>query len=122
MRDSLAKAAGAKAVSTPARRAPASLRLIPVAMRLPLRSIAFSCTLYFQMSKNKICGEESRMATSIDEARVMRRVFRRIVPLCFLLYIISYIERANIGYAALQMNAELGLSPDAFGFAAGIFF
>jgi ACS family tartrate transporter-like MFS transporter len=56
------------------------------------------------------------------ETRVMRRVFRRIVPLCFLLYIVSYIERANIGYAALQMNAELGLSAEAFGLAAGIFF
>jgi ACS family tartrate transporter-like MFS transporter len=57
-----------------------------------------------------------------DERRVMRRVFWRIVPLCFLLYIVSYIDRANIGYAALQMNAELGLTSAAFGFAAGIFF
>jgi len=57
-----------------------------------------------------------------DERTVMRRVFWRIVPLCFLLYIVSYIDRANIGYAALQMNAELGLTADAFGFAAGIFF
>ena len=57
-----------------------------------------------------------------DEQTVMRRVFWRIVPLCFLLYIVSYIDRANIGYAALQMNAELGLTADAFGFAAGIFF
>lgn len=57
-----------------------------------------------------------------DERAIMRRVFRRIVPLCFLLYIVSYIDRANIGYAALQMNGELGLSADAFGFAAGIFF
>jgi ACS family tartrate transporter-like MFS transporter len=56
------------------------------------------------------------------ERAVVARVFRRIVPLCFLLYIISYIERANIGYAALQMNAELGLSSEAFGLAAGIFF
>jgi ACS family tartrate transporter-like MFS transporter len=56
------------------------------------------------------------------ERAVIARVFRRIVPLCFLLYIISYIERANIGYAALQMNAELGLSSEAFGLAAGIFF
>jgi ACS family tartrate transporter-like MFS transporter len=56
------------------------------------------------------------------ERAIMRRVFRRIVPLCFLLYIVSYIERANIGYAALQMNGELRLSADAFGFAAGIFF
>jgi ACS family tartrate transporter-like MFS transporter len=53
---------------------------------------------------------------------VVRRVFQRIVPLCFLLYIVSYVERANIGYAALQMNAELGLSSEAFGLAAGIFF
>jgi MFS transporter, ACS family, tartrate transporter len=57
-----------------------------------------------------------------DEKTVMRRVFWRIVPLCFVLYIVSYIDRANIGYAALQMNAELGLTADAFGFAAGIFF
>ena len=58
----------------------------------------------------------------VDERAVMRRVFWRIVPLCFLLYIVSYIDRANIGYAALQMNAELGLTSAAFGFAAGIFF
>jgi len=58
----------------------------------------------------------------ISERAIMRRVFWRIVPMCFLLYIVSYIARANIGYAALEMNAELGLSPSAFGFAAGIFF
>jgi ACS family tartrate transporter-like MFS transporter len=57
-----------------------------------------------------------------EERAVTRRVFQRIVPLCFVLYIVSYIERANIGYAALQMNAELGLSAEAFGLAAGIFF
>jgi ACS family tartrate transporter-like MFS transporter len=61
-------------------------------------------------------------AIIIDEKAIMRRVFWRIVPLCFLLYIVSYIDRANIGYAALQMNTELGLTADAFGFAAGIFF
>src|SRR6476620_681226 len=56
------------------------------------------------------------------EKAVVRKVFWRIIPLCFVLYIISYIDRANIGYAALQMNAELGLTAEAFGFAAGIFF
>lgn len=61
-------------------------------------------------------------ANGISERAIMRRVFWRIVPICFLLYIVSYIARANIGYAALEMNAELGLSPSAFGFAAGIFF
>jgi ACS family tartrate transporter-like MFS transporter len=62
------------------------------------------------------------MTIIADERPVMRRVFWRIVPLCFLLYIVSYIDRANIGYAALQMNSELGLTASAFGFAAGIFF
>ena len=63
------------------------------------------------------------MAAAVDgEEAIMRRVFWRIVPLCFLLYIISYVDRANIGYAALQMNADLGLTDEAFGFAAGIFF
>ncbi|MDB5707322.1 MAG: hypothetical protein JWN66_4438 [Sphingomonas bacterium] len=58
----------------------------------------------------------------ILERTVPRKVFWRIIPFCFALYVISYIDRANIGYAALQMNAELALSSQAFGFAAGIFF
>jgi ACS family tartrate transporter-like MFS transporter len=56
------------------------------------------------------------------EQSTMRKVFWRIVPYCFALYVISYLDRANIGYAALQMNKELALSSEAFGFAAGIFF
>jgi MFS transporter, ACS family, tartrate transporter len=60
--------------------------------------------------------------TPLVETQIRRRVLWRIVPFCFLLYVISYIDRANIGFAALQMNTELGLGPDAFGFAAGIFF
>src|SRR5262245_7826187 len=56
------------------------------------------------------------------EKSTMRKVFWRIIPYCFGLYIISYLDRANIGYAALQMNRELALTSEAFGFAAGIFF
>src|SRR4051812_47663366 len=56
------------------------------------------------------------------EKSTVRKVFWRIIPYCFVLYVISYIDRANIGYAALQMNKELALSSEAFGFAAGIFF
>src|SRR3954468_11452654 len=56
------------------------------------------------------------------ERAVVRKVFLRTIPLLFVLYIIAYIDRANIGYAALQMNAELALTSEAFGFAAGIFF
>ncbi|WGR73660.1 MULTISPECIES: MFS transporter [unclassified Bradyrhizobium] len=63
----------------------------------------------------------SATAATIEQSTA-RKVFWRIVPYCFGLYVISYLDRANIGYAALQMNKELALSSEAFGFAAGIFF
>lgn len=56
------------------------------------------------------------------EKTVVRKVTLRIIPFVFLLYVVSYLDRANIGYAALQMNAELALSAEAFGFISGIFF
>ena len=40
----------------------------------------------------------------------------------FLLYIVAYLDRINVGFAALQMNAELQLSNAVFGFGSGIFF
>jgi MFS transporter, ACS family, tartrate transporter len=60
--------------------------------------------------------------SAIDERALVRKIGWRIIPFVFVLYIISYIDRANIGYAALQMNRELALSSEAFGFASGIFF
>lgn len=60
--------------------------------------------------------------TSEFERRVMRKVAFRIVPFVMLLYFIAYIDRVNIGFAALTMNKDLGLSPAVFGFGAGIFF
>ena len=56
------------------------------------------------------------------EKAIVRKITWRIVPFVFLLYIISYLDRANIGYAALQMNAELSLTSEVFGFISGIFF
>jgi ACS family tartrate transporter-like MFS transporter len=58
----------------------------------------------------------------IDESALVRKIGWRIIPFVFVLYIISYLDRANIGYAALQMNRDLALSSEAFGFASGIFF
>ncbi|WP_218025032.1 MFS transporter [Nocardia pseudovaccinii] len=64
------------------------------------------------------------MAISADslETSTVRTVMWRIIPFVFLLYVINYIDRANIGYAGLQMNKELQLSSSAFGLAAGLFF
>jgi ACS family tartrate transporter-like MFS transporter len=55
-------------------------------------------------------------------ARAIRRVRRRLIPFLALLYFIAYLDRVNVGFAALQMNAALGLSPLEYGRGAGIFF
>lgn len=55
-------------------------------------------------------------------ASAMRKLNVRIVWFCFFLFIINYLDRVNIGFAALTMNAELGLDPKVFGIGAGIFF
>lgn len=60
--------------------------------------------------------------TCTIEQRVMRKITLRIVPFIMLLYFIAFLDRVNIGFAALTMNEELGFSPAVFGFGAGIFF
>jgi ACS family tartrate transporter-like MFS transporter len=56
------------------------------------------------------------------EAVVFARVRRRLIPFMFLLYMANYLDRVNIGFAALQMNRDLGFSPEVYGLGAGIFF
>ena len=51
-----------------------------------------------------------------------RRVAWRLMPFIFLLYIVSFIDRVNVGFAALEMRQELRLSGAVFGFGGGIFF
>lgn len=52
----------------------------------------------------------------------LARVRWRLIPFLFLLYIVAYLDRINVGFAALQMNAAVGLSSQAYGLGAGIFF
>lgn len=56
------------------------------------------------------------------ETRVLRKITLRIVPFIMLLYLIAFIDRVNIGFAALTMNEDLGFSSTVFGVGAGIFF
>jgi MFS family permease len=56
------------------------------------------------------------------DAEAIRRINLRILPFLMLLYLVAYIDRSNISVAALGMNAELGLTSQMYGFAAGIFF
>ncbi len=52
----------------------------------------------------------------------MRKVTWRLIPFLALLYSASFIDRVNMGFAALSMNKQLGLTPAMFGMAGGIFF
>lgn len=54
--------------------------------------------------------------------RTLKKVTLRIVPYIFLLYIVAFLDRVNLGYAALDMNKALGLSSEVFGLVSGIFF
>lgn len=67
---------------------------------------------------------ESEIGNSASsfEARTIQKVRRRLLPFLFLLYIVAFLDRINIGFAALTMNQELGISSEQFGFVAGIFF
>ena len=55
------------------------------------------------------------------ESRVSRKLMRRIIPFVMLLYFVSFLDRVNVGFAALSMNKAIGLSPAAFGFGGGLF-
>ena len=60
---------------------------------------------------------ESRLAdAALSKAR------RKLIPFLFVLYLVAYLDRINVGFASLQMNRELGLSEAVFGMGAGLFF
>jgi ACS family tartrate transporter-like MFS transporter len=62
------------------------------------------------------------MMESAIERQTMRQIYLRLLPFCFVLYFICYLDRVNIGFAALTMNKDLGLSSYVFGLGAGAFF
>jgi MFS family permease len=60
---------------------------------------------------------------SADIGRItMGKVHRRIVPFCILLFVVAFIDRINVGFAALQMNQALAIGSEVFGAGVGIFF
>ncbi|GGG16123.1 MFS transporter [Rhodococcoides trifolii] len=54
--------------------------------------------------------------------RAIKKATVRLLPLMGLLYFFNYLDRVNVGYAALRMNEDLGLSSAAYGLGAGLFF
>jgi ACS family tartrate transporter-like MFS transporter len=60
-------------------------------------------------------------AASIDPSTI-RKLRVTLLPFLFLLYVVAFLDRINIGFAALTMNRELGISSQQFGFLVGVFF
>jgi MFS transporter, ACS family, tartrate transporter len=60
--------------------------------------------------------------TSIDAPTLLKKLRWRLLPFLFLLYVVAYLDRINVGFAALQMKAQLGFSDSVYGLGAGIFF
>ena len=56
------------------------------------------------------------------EGRTIAKVTARLVPFLIICYFVAYLDRVNVGFAALAMNKQLGLSSSMFGFGSGIFF
>lgn len=68
-------------------------------------------------------AEITNSATDAAVANCARhRIARRLLPFLFLLYVIAFLDRMNVGAAALQMPHDLGFSEGVVGFGAGIFF
>ena len=65
-------------------------------------------------------GRPEHGRTALEAA--VATVRRRLVPFLFLLYMFSYLDRVNVGFASLEMNAALGFSGSTYGFGFGIFF
>jgi ACS family tartrate transporter-like MFS transporter len=60
--------------------------------------------------------------TSPAQSALLRKISLRLLPFLFLLYIVNYLDRVNVSFAALQMKSALNFSDSVFGFGAGIFF
>jgi len=67
----------------------------------------------------------SAMATAVQsgfEDRTRHKIALRLLPFLFILYIVNYVDRTNLGFAAIGMARDLGFSDRVFGLGAGIFF
>src|SRR3954454_14797726 len=56
------------------------------------------------------------------ERSAIRKIYWRLRPIAILTYLLAYIDRINVGFAALTMRGDLHMSATEFGFASGIFF
>ena len=64
----------------------------------------------------------TNQVTHEAERRVFAKIGWRLMPILTLSYILNYLDRTNVSFAALSMNEAIGLTATQFGVGAGIFF
>ncbi|MEG9439032.1 MFS transporter, partial [Edaphobacter sp. HDX4] len=61
---------------------------------------------------------ETANSTMILERALYRKITWRLIPYLFLLYIVAYVDRVNVGFAAMDMKQQLGFSDTVYGTGA----
>jgi MFS family permease len=75
-----------------------------------------------ELSSAPFASLAERASLSQFESATYRKITRRLIPFLVLCYVVSYLDRINVGFAKLQMLSDLGFSETVFGLGAGIFF
>src|SRR5439155_7880283 len=75
-----------------------------------------------QLPSNSIPPKAQSPKPNAYSDAVIARVVRRLIPFAFICYVVAYVDRVNIGFAAVYLQRDLGLSDTAYGIGAGLFF
>src|SRR5260370_11053019 len=67
-------------------------------------------------------SEIATPASGLLKERAIRKITWRLIPFLMLLYFVAFLDRINVGFAALTMNRDVGLTSQMFGLGSGIFF
>jgi ACS family tartrate transporter-like MFS transporter len=75
-------------------------------------------------SPDALCAGVTAMRDARDETldAITRKIARRLLPLLVACYFVAYLDRVNLGFAAREMNRDLGFSPLVYGWGSGVFF
>lgn len=95
---------------------------VPETFALSPRGLLQSNRLRDNTGEEVNLGNETSAGINSLESRIIRKLQIRLIPFLFVLYVVAFVDRINIGFAALTMNQELGITSQQYGLAFGIFF
>lgn len=71
---------------------------------------------------NKSCQASNLNVNDCDKQRIYKKITMKLIPFLFVCYVFAYLDRVNIGFAALHIKQDLGFSEAVYGLGAGMFF